>query len=182
MQYLALLRGINVGGKNKVSMAELRRCFESLGLSEVTTYINSGNVIFKSDQPAEKITEEIEKSLPKKFKLDSNLIKAFVLSPAQLKEIVGKTPKNFGKEPDKYYYDFVFLRDVPSEDAAKEFSPNPEVDSLWTGPNVVYHRRLAAKRVKSRMSKIASKPIYKNMTIRSWNSTDKLLEIMNNQA
>jgi uncharacterized protein (DUF1697 family) len=48
VQYLALLRGINVGGKNIIKMADLKACFESLGFSDVVTYIQSGNVLFKS--------------------------------------------------------------------------------------------------------------------------------------
>src|SRR6478735_2148963 len=50
MVFIALLRGINVGGNNKVSMPELRACFEALGFTNVRTYINSGNVIFESPQ------------------------------------------------------------------------------------------------------------------------------------
>ena len=50
MKYIALLRGVNVGGKNKVAMGDLRVCFESLGFENVTTYINSGNVVFDSPQ------------------------------------------------------------------------------------------------------------------------------------
>ena len=65
--YLALLRGINVGGKNKVPMAELRASFEELGYQNVQTYIASGNVIFTSDKSSAELTEEIQEALPKKF-------------------------------------------------------------------------------------------------------------------
>ncbi|NLL75142.1 MAG: DUF1697 domain-containing protein, partial [Erysipelothrix sp.] len=50
MKYVALLRGINVGGKNKVDMKELKALFIDLGYTEVQTYINSGNVIFDTNQ------------------------------------------------------------------------------------------------------------------------------------
>ena len=49
-RYIAFLRGVNISGKNKVPMAELKKCFEKLGFGEVKTYLNSGNVIFSSDE------------------------------------------------------------------------------------------------------------------------------------
>jgi hypothetical protein len=55
--YLALLRGINVGGKNKVPMAELKACFEELGCENVRTYIASGNVIFESGKSSAELAE-----------------------------------------------------------------------------------------------------------------------------
>ena len=72
--YIILMRGINVGGKNRVPMTGLRKCLEELGFSNVSTYIASGNVILKSDKHAEKIEAQIEEALPKSFKLDNDLI------------------------------------------------------------------------------------------------------------
>ena len=62
--YLALLRGINVGGKNKVPMVELKACFEELGYKNVQTYIASGNVIFESPKSSADLSEEIQETLP----------------------------------------------------------------------------------------------------------------------
>jgi len=53
MKYIALLRGINVGGNNKVSMTDLRTCFEDIGFTNVRTYINSGNIFFESSETGE---------------------------------------------------------------------------------------------------------------------------------
>ncbi|HVF69754.1 MAG TPA: hypothetical protein VNA13_04295, partial [Xanthomonadales bacterium] len=78
----------------------------------------------------------------------------------------------------KYYSDVIFLIDVTADEAYKAFEPNPEVDAVWPGTGVIYHRRLIAQLTKSRMSKIIGKPIYKRMTIRSWNTTTKLLSLM----
>ena len=77
-RYLVLLRGINVGGKNKVPMAPLRELLEELGYEDVSTYIASGNVILSSDRPAARIKKEIEAALPKAFRLDSELIAVLV--------------------------------------------------------------------------------------------------------
>ena len=67
MTYLALLRGINVGGKNKVEMARLKTLFESIGCGDVRTYINSGNVIFTSNRVAARLRTSIEKAIAKEF-------------------------------------------------------------------------------------------------------------------
>lgn len=61
-RYIALLRGINVSGKNKVPMAELKKCFESLGVMEVKTCLNSGNVIFFSaDKNVTALIDQVER-------------------------------------------------------------------------------------------------------------------------
>lgn len=65
--YIAFLRGINVGGKNIIKMAELKRVFEDIGLCEVQTYIQSGNVLFKSNEEEEPLCKEIECGLDKTF-------------------------------------------------------------------------------------------------------------------
>lgn len=176
--YLALLRGINVGGKNKIPMADLKSCLEDLGFKNVQTYIQSGNVIFESGGSPEKLATQIEAALSKRFKLDSELIRVLVISRDELAKIVEKAPKGFGKEPDKYHSDALFLIGTTSAEVMKQIDVNPEVDATWPGNGVVYYRRLSAKRTKSRLPKIVSKPIYKNMTIRSWNTTTKLLSLM----
>ena len=78
--YVILLRGINVGGKNTVSMAGLRKCLEEQGFSNVSTYIASGNVILKSDTHANDVKTQIEGLLSDNFKLDDGFIKADKIS------------------------------------------------------------------------------------------------------
>jgi uncharacterized protein (DUF1697 family) len=177
--YLALLRGINVGGKNRVPMAELKTCFEELGCEDVRTYIASGNVLFQSDKSSAELTEEIQEALPKKFKLDSELIKVLVLSRDQLQKVVDQAPKGFGTEPGKYHSDAIFLMGIPSDEAIKIFNPREGVDKIWQGDLAVYSQRLSAQRTRSRLSKMMSSPLYKQMTIRSWITTTRLLELMN---
>lgn len=178
MKFVALLRGINVGGKNKVPMAQLKSCFEELGCKNVRTYIASGNVIFESQKSAAKLTDEIQGALPKKFKLDSELITILILSEAQLKKVIQQAPKGFGTEPDKYHSDAIFLMGIGSADAFKIFNPREGVDKVWQGDLAIYSQRLSAQRTKSRLSKIMSSPLYKQMTIRNWATTVKLLELI----
>ncbi len=178
MKFVALLRGINVGGKNKVPMAELKSCFEELGYENIQTYIASGNVIFESKKSSAKLTDEIQEALPKKFKLDSELITILVLSDKQLKKVIHQAPKGFGTEPGKYHSDAIFLMGISSEEAFKIFNPREGVDKVWQGDLAIYSQRLSAQRTKSRLSKIMSSPLYKQMTIRNWATTVKLLELM----
>lgn len=176
--YVILLRGINVGGKNKVPMAELKQCLEALGFLNVLTYIASGNVLLQSKKSAAEVKDAIEAVLPKKFKLDSELIKVLVLDRKQLQAVIDMRPKGFGDQPDTYYSDAIFLMDIDLDDALPVFNPREGVDKIWPGAGVIYSQRLGAERVKSRLSKIIGTPVYKSMTIRSWNTTTKLLQLL----
>lgn len=176
--FLILLRGINVGGKNKVPMAELRKFLETLGFVDVSTFIASGNAILTSDHKANEIAAQIEAGLPKAFKLDSELIKVLVLTHDQLKAVVDGRPTGFGDQPNKYHSDAIFLMGIKAAKAMPIFNPREGVDRVWPGNGVVYSERLSAQRTKSRLSSIMASPLYKSMTIRSWNTTVKLLEIM----
>ena len=177
-RYLVLLRGINVGGKNKVPMAPLRELLEELGYSNVSTYIASGNVILSSDRSARAIKREIEAALPKAFRLDSDLIAARVLSRAQLRAVVERKPKGFGDHPETYHSDAIFLIGIDAATAMEVFDPHPEVDRVWPGDGVIYSQRLSARRTASRLNKAITTPLYKSMTIRSWATTMALHELL----
>ncbi|MEO7294851.1 MAG: DUF1697 domain-containing protein [Candidatus Limnocylindria bacterium] len=177
-RYLVLLRGINVGGRNKVPMAALRELLESHGHTKVSTYIASGNVILSSEGTAATIKRELEEALPTAFKLDSELIAVLVLTRAQLRGMVQKRPKGFGDHPETYNSDAVFLIGIDAPTAMKVFDPRPGVDQVSPGKGVIYSQRLSAQRTRSRLGKIVGTPAYKSMTIRSWTTTMALLERM----
>ena len=176
--YIVLIRGINVGGKNKVPMAGLRKCLEELGFSNVSTFIASGNAILQSSKRAKEVKTRIEEALPKNFKLNSKIIKVLVLTPKQLQAIIDNKPKGFGEQPAKYHSDAIFLMDIDSAQAMSAFQPREGVDKVWRGEGVIYSQRLSSQRTKSRLSKIMGSPAYKSMTIRNWNTTTKLLDIL----
>ena len=180
--YLVLLRGINVGGRNKVSMAELRAALEGLGFENVETYIASGNVLLDSRLGAAKVAESIEAALPKTFKLDAELIRVAVLSADELEAVIERRPKGFGDEPKKYHSDAIFLMGIDIDDAMAVFSPKEGVDRVWPGDGVVYSQRLSAQRTKSRLNRIVASPLYKSMTIRSWQTTLALRDLMRKRA
>jgi uncharacterized protein (DUF1697 family) len=177
-RYVALLRGINVGGKNKVTMASLRSCLEELGAERVQTYIASGNVMFDSPRSPVEMIAEIQRALPGRFALDAEMIRVLVLSHEQLRRIVDDAPEGFGREPDRYHCDAIFLMGIAVDEAITAFNPREGVDRVWPGDLVVYSQRLSAQRTKSRLSSIVASPLYGRMTIRSWATTQKLLALM----
>lgn len=176
--YVILIRGINVGGKNKIPMAELKSHLEAHGFASVTTYIQSGNVILKSDLDAETLASQVETLLATKFKLDSPQIRVLALTREQFQRVVAHKPDGFGEEPEKYHSDAIFLIGIDAQEAMSAFDPREGVDQVWAGEGVIYSQRLSAQRTKSRLNKIMAVPAYKLMTIRNWNTTTKLLELL----
>jgi len=176
-QYVALLRGINVGGKNVIKMADLRSCLEATGLENVATYIQSGNVLFQSDGRDEaKLTSQIEGALSKTFSYDSRVV---LRSYDQLKDIVKRAPKGFGDDPAAYRYDVLFLREsLSASKAIKDVKTREGVDQAFVGSNALYFSRLISRATQSYLSRLVALPIYQEMTIRNWNTTIKLLALM----
>ncbi|HET9915040.1 MAG TPA: DUF1697 domain-containing protein [Anaerolineales bacterium] len=140
-----------MGGKNIVPMVGLRKCLEEQGFSNISTYIASGNVILKSDKPANKVKAQIEEVLPENFKLDDGFIKVLVLTHNQLQAIVDHKPKGFGEQPEKYHSDAIFLMGIDSAQAMPAFDPREGVDKVWPGDGVIYSQRLSSQGTKSRL-------------------------------
>jgi uncharacterized protein (DUF1697 family) len=176
--YLVLFRGINVGGKNKVPMADLKALLSELGYQDVRTYIQSGNAVVRSSETAEAIARRIEEALPTRFRLDSELIRVLVLSRAELEAVISGRPNGFGDQPGRYHSDAIFLMGVDTSGAMPAFSPREGVDVVWPGEGVVYSQRLSTQRTKSRLNRIMSSPVYKSMTIRSWQTTMALMDLV----
>ena len=175
-RYVALLRGINVGGRNKVPMADLRAAMESAGHTDVSTYIQSGNVLFRSSTPRAELEERIEEVLEHRFGFP---IVVVVRSHAQLRSVVERAPSKFGSQPTRYHSDALFLRaPLTSKQVMAITKLRDGVDQAWPGTGVVYFQRLSAERTKSRLSSIMGTPEYANMTIRNWATTTKLLALL----
>jgi len=106
-RYVALLRGINISGKNKVPMAELKKVFEELGFTEVKTYLNSGNVFFSSEKNnIGSLTGQIETMIKNQFGLD---IPVFVTSKEDLEDILHHAPDWWGTENKEIYDNLIFI-------------------------------------------------------------------------
>ncbi len=175
--YLALLRGINVGGKNIIKMADLRECFEAEGFRDVVTYIQSGNVIFRAPYTGHRaLTKRIEKMLAAAFDYDASV----VMRPRkQMRAVVSDAPAGFGERPETYRYDVIFLKAPLTATAAMEGVPaRPGVDESWAGSGVLYFSRRIDQASRSYLSRLASIPLYQRVTVRNWNTTTRLLELM----
>lgn len=175
--HVVLLRGVNVGGKNKVPMADLRRCLEEAGFVAVATYIASGNVVLESDLDPEAIRARIDQALHACFELDQ-LVRVAVLTRDRLRSVIDARPAGFGDDPATYHSDAVFLIDIEAGDAMRAFDPRDGVDRVWPGEGVVYSQRVSALRTKSRLSKVMATPQYASMTIRSWSTTLALADLV----
>lgn len=176
--YLVLFRGINVGGKNRVPMGELRALLTDLGFLNVRTYIQSGNGILQSGLTREAMARTIEEAVPGRVTLDTSVIRVLVLSRAELEAAIDKRPNGFGDQPDTYHSDAIFLLGVDAAEAIRAFSPKEGVDAVWPGDGLIYSQRLSAQRTKSRLNRVMSSPLYKSMTIRSWQTTCALMGLV----
>ena len=175
-RYLVLLRGINVGGNNIIRMADLREHLKDIGFSDVRTYIQSGNIILESSTSANTTISAVENCLAKQFDYKTPV---FLITKQQLQDAVANAPKSFGKEPNKYRYDVMFLRDnLPAKKALEQIETRDGVDKAKAGDGVIYFSRLISKVTRSYMPKVVNLPIYKDMTIRNWNTTNKLLSLI----
>jgi uncharacterized protein (DUF1697 family) len=135
--HVALLRGINVGGNNIIKMTDLKACFESMKLENVRTYIQSGNVLFSSSEESqEQLAETIEKKLEKQFKIPLRVV---LVSEKALRKAIEKAPKGFGKHPEKYRYDVIFLRaSMTAKEAMQSITTKEGVDEATAGNDVLY--------------------------------------------
>jgi uncharacterized protein (DUF1697 family) len=174
-KYVALLRGINVGGKNIIKMAALTACFEAQGYADVATYIQSGNVIFSAAGNRASLVDRIEEVLAATFGYQARVV---LRSRTQMQQTIDRAPPGFGGQPAKYRYDVVFLRGVSAAAALKQVPTRDGVDAVFAGPGALYFSRLDSKASQSRMARITQLPIYREMTIRNWNTTTKLAALL----
>lgn len=176
-QYLVLLRGINVGGKNIIKMTDLKASFEEMGFSQVATYIQSGNVLFRSEEKDKAaLTAKTEKGLSRRFNFEAKVV---MVTHKELADIVRDAPDGFGKEEKKFRYDVIFLKEpLTPKEAMKSVRVREGVDAAHAGKQALYFSRLISRASQSYLTKIIGMPVYQNMTIRNWNTTTKLLRLM----
>ncbi len=176
MQYIVLLRGINVGGNNKVSMADLKTCFESLGFQNVRTYINSGNVIFETTKiDKTNLVSLCEKAIEKSFGFP---IVCSVIEAAELHNALKNAPSWWGKDDGVKHNALFVIAPASAKEIMKEVGEaKPEYEKVaavepiifWSAPLVTFGR--------TRYSKIVGTKSYQSITIRNANTTKKLAEL-----
>jgi uncharacterized protein (DUF1697 family) len=176
VRYVALVRGINVGGKTLIKMADLRTCAEELGLDEVSTYIASGNVIFEStERSAAKLETMIEGAIEEQFELP---VKVVVLDRTAYARIVKAIPKSWAVD-EKLRANVAFVRrGTDAKEVVRALQPDPGVEEvkaidgaiLWATKRDVINRSV--------MRKLIGGAAYKELTVRNLNTTLKLQELL----
>jgi uncharacterized protein (DUF1697 family) len=175
-KYVALLRGINVGGKAKVPMQELKQVFESQGYQSVVTYINSGNVIFESDQSINDITAILEESCTKYFGFD---LKILVIGQSLLSSIADSIPSIWLNNTEQKT-DVLFLWDkIDSRDILRQFVVSQGKEHLVYMPGALVWNVTREFQNHSAIPKtILQKEIYSQITIRNINTVRKLIQLL----
>ncbi len=177
-RYLALLRGVNVGGNAKVSMAELKAALTSAGFEDVSSYINSGNVIFSAKNSAdpELLSAQIEQVIHEHFGFRVDVI---VLTKRRWVEIMNKAPAWWGHNPDRKHNLIVLLKPYSMSAIMEAIGKlKPDIESVEPGEGVVYQSLSLEDFGKTTSGKLASNPLYKRMTIRNYNTATKLLALL----
>lgn len=175
-RYIAFLRGINISGKNKVPMAELKEVFEKLGFTEVKTYLNSGNVIFSSDEDdIRNFTNQIERELKNQFDFD---IPVFVISKEKLEDILHHAPEWWGDENKEIYDNLIFI--MPPVDFSQAFNeigePKKELEKIKDYKGVVFWSFSRKDYQKTNWwTKTANAKISNKLTIRTANTIRKIV-------
>lgn len=178
--FVALLRGVNVGGNNMISMRALKESFEKAGFTQVSTYINSGNIIFTTkEDDARKLEIKIEQMLLKEYQLDSKVV---LRNLPEMAKLLKSLPPGWGGDSN-WRYNVMFLRHtVDSKKILADLQAKSDIEEIVYRPGTVLWSALASEANRSNMVKLASKKIFKEMTVRNLNTTKKLHELMKKVA
>lgn len=176
MTYVALLRGINVGGKNKVEMKRLKAVFEEVGMTSVRTYINTGNVIFSTTlRGRPRLVKLLEEAIAQRFGFQINVV---VRDVKRMRAVVKAMPSHWINDKTMKS-DVMFLwDDVDRPSVLNQLQIKPDLDDVRYVPGAVIWRVDRKDVTRSGLMKLVGTSLYKRMTIRNCNTTRKLLELM----
>lgn len=172
--YFALLRGINVSGHNMIKMTELKRMFEEMGFTRVQTYINSGNVMFESEEAAGLLEARIETEISKVFGLS---ISVMVRSDMEWKAIMAKCPFSPDSLADKQSIHLTLLKKAPTEEELDRLPDieHPGDEFLIDGREiyVLYRNSILDSKLAKKFQKLVP------ATARNWKTVVKLAGMAN---
>jgi uncharacterized protein (DUF1697 family) len=172
--FVALLRGINLAGRNKVSMAELRSALESLGLEDVATYIQSGNVVFRGRGGVRDLAASIENGIEEALGID---VVVLLRTPAELRKVAAGNPfLRAGADPSKLHV--VFLSGKPTKKAAAGLDPDrsPPGEFKLGGREVYLHLPTGFGRSKLTVDYF-ERQLGVSGTARNWKTVTKLVAL-----
>ena len=175
MIYLALLRGINVGGKNKVEMARLKTVFESIGASEVRTYINSGNVVFRHNRARLRLGTAIEKAIESEFGFPVRLV---LRDLDEVKSLTDAIPASWKENSVMRCYVMFLWQDVDDPSVLDRLTIKKGIDDVEYAHGTIVWRVDRDVLTRSGMMRLTSDDLYKQMTIRNVNTVRKLAAMM----
>lgn len=177
MVYVALLRGINVGGNAKVEMPRLKTVFESLGCTDVRTYINSGNVIFGDKRSAKELEPLIEKAIAKEFGLE---IRVILRDAANIRKLCTEIPKEWTNGPaTNQKTDVMFLWDeINDKSILTKVKINPDIENVRYIDGALVWNIARDNATRSGAHKLIGTDLYRHMTLRNINTVRKLHELM----
>jgi len=175
-KYIALLRGINVGGKNKISMPVLKNAFIENGFSDVSTYINSGNVLFFSkSKDKEKLQAECRRIIMEKFGLN---IAVMVISAQELSDALDHAPKWWDTDTESKHNAFFVIPPATAESLIESVGDeNPEYARVSHYGQVIFWSAPIKTFTRTSWSKAISSKVYYNITVRNSNTTKKPLVV-----
>lgn len=175
--YLALLRGVNVGGNGLIKMSDLKEALAKNGLHNVRTYIQSGNVIFMSDAAdTEKLASQIKAAIKKRFQLD---VLVAVFSKQEWQHIIGAAPAWWGVDTEWKHNLLVMIRPFDMKDVVRAIGElKPDIEAMEPGKGVLYQSVSFKTFGRATTGKLAANPVYKKMTIRNYNTATKLLTLL----
>jgi len=175
MTYLALLRGINVGGKNKVEMARLKAVFESIGSTAVRTYINSGNVIFEHGRARSGLRAAIEKAIEAEFGFEVRIV---LRNLDEVKSLTKAIPVAWKEDASTRCYVMFLWDDVDDPSVLTSLIIKEGIDDVKYVPGTVVWRVARDVLTRSGMMRLTSHDLYQQMTIRNVNTVRKLADLM----
>lgn len=176
MPHVALLRGINIGGRNPVAMPEIVECFQAAGYENVRTHLHSGNVLFHAPtDDGVDLETVLDLLLAERFGIS---IPTVVRTRDELAATIASAPKDHGAE--ELRSEVFFLKRPLTVDAAMQEMPELRegVDAIAPGPGALYFSRVAAQARRTRITRYMSLPVFQQMTVRSWGTTTRLLDLL----
>ena len=173
--YVALLRGINVGGKNTVAMADLKAVFEELGCQEVKTYINSGNVLFNDKRTLPSLQTMIATALEDRFGFAMSLQ---LRDRQAIKKLCAKIPLSWTNDQEQKT-DVMFLdSEIDNPGILNQITINPKLENVRYTPGALVWNIARKNATKGNGIKLVKSNLYPHMTIRNVNTVRKLNSLM----
>ncbi len=177
MKYVSFLRGVNVGGKALIKMTDLKQSLSQAGFLNVTTYIQSGNIIFESyESDKQKLANHLKNTIDADYNLS---IAVALFTDQEWKSVINQAPEWWGKDPKWEHSLLILVADTTTEKVIEAIGAlKPDIELVEAGNRVIYQSMSFIEFGKTTTGKLASNPAYKQLTIRNYNTATKLASLL----